>query len=68
MRALGPVLSDAWRLARPYFWSEEKWAARGLLLLIVTLNLSLVGATVVLNYWNGAFFDSLQNKNWELFM
>ena len=68
MRALGPVLSDAWRLARPYFWSEEKWAARGLLLLIVTLNLSLVGAHVVLNYWNGAFFDSLQNKNWELFM
>ena len=68
MRALGPVLGDAWRLALPYFRSEEKWAARGLLLLIIALNLMLVGANVVLNYWNGAFFDSLQNKNWELFM
>ena len=68
MRALGPVMSDAWRLARPYFWSEEKWAARGLLASIVALNLMLVGASVVLNYWNGAFFDSLQNKSWELFM
>ncbi len=68
MRALGPVLGDAWRLARPFFWSEEKWAARGLLLLIIVLNLTLVGANVVLNYWNGAFYDSLQNKNWGLFI
>lgn len=68
MQALGPVLGDAWRLALPYFRSEEKWAARGLLLSIIALNLSLVGASVVLNYWNGAFYDSLQNKNWELFM
>ncbi len=68
MRTLGPVLSDAWRLALPYFRSEEKWAARGLLVLIIALNLMLVGASVVLNYWNGAFFDSLQNKDWVLFM
>ena len=68
MQALGPVLGDAWRLALPYFRSEEKWAARGLLASIITLNLMLVGASVVLNYWNGAFYDSLQNKNWELFM
>ncbi len=68
MRTLGPVLGDAWRLALPYFRSEEKWSARLLLLSIVALNLSLVGATVVLNYWNGAFFDSLQNKNAELFL
>ena len=68
MRALKLVLSDAWRLARPYFWSEEKWTARGLLLLIVALNLTGVGVSVVLNYWNGAFYNSLQDKNWELFM
>lgn len=68
MRALGAILSDAWRLALPYFRSEERWVARGLLLLIIALNLTLVGANVVLNYWNGAFFDSLQNKNWELFL
>ncbi len=68
MRALGPVLGDAWRLALPYFRSEEKWTACGLLVLIITLNLVSVGVSVVLNYWNGAFYDSLQNKDWALFM
>ncbi len=68
MRTLGPVLGDAWRLALPYFRSEEKWSARLLLVSIITMNLSLVGMSVVLNYWNGAFFDSLQNKNWDLFI
>ena len=68
MRTFGPVLGDAWRLALPYFRSEEKWSARLLLASIIVLNLSLVGATVVLNYWNGAFFDSLQNKDGALFI
>ncbi|MBC7801560.1 MAG: ABC transporter ATP-binding protein/permease [Gemmatimonadaceae bacterium] len=63
-----PFLRDAWRLALPYFQSEEKWSARILLASIITLNLSLVGMTVVLNYWNGAFYDSLQNKDWDLFL
>ena len=68
MRNLGPVLEDAWRLTLPYFRSEEKWSARLLLASIVALNLLLVGMTVVLSYWNRAFFDSLQNKDWDLFM
>ena len=68
MRNLGPVLGDAWRLALPYFRSEEKWSARLLLVSIIAMNLMLVGMSVVLNYWNGAFYDSLQNKNWELFI
>lgn len=68
MRPLGPVLSDAWRLALPYFRSEEKWSARLLLASIIALNLTLVGMTVVLSYWNRAFYDSLQNKDWDLFL
>jgi len=68
MQALGPFLADAWRLALPYFRSEERWSARLLLVSIIALNLLLVGMSVVLNYWNGAFYDSLQNKNWELFI
>ncbi len=68
MQSLGPVLGDAWRLALPYFRSEEKWSARALLVSIIALNLLLVGMSVVLNYWNGAFYDSLQNKNWDLFI
>lgn len=68
MRDLGHFLRAAWRLAWPYFWSEERWAARLLLASIVALNLLLVGMNVVLNFWNGAFYDSLQNKEWDAFI
>ena len=68
MRNFRNLLADAWRLALPYFRSEERWTARLLLASIITLNLSLVGMTVVLNYWNGAFFDSLQNKDGTAFI
>lgn len=68
MRGLAPFLKDAWRLARPYFYSEERWSARLLLFSIIALNLMLVGMNVVLNFWNGAFFDSLQNKDWHAFI
>ena len=37
MRALGPFLRSAWRLAVPYFRSEEKWSARGLLFVIIAI-------------------------------
>ena len=68
MRGLGPFLKDAWQLAKPYFDSEEKWSARGLLAAIIALNLILVGMDVLLNFWNGAFYDSLQNKDWNGFI
>jgi vitamin B12/bleomycin/antimicrobial peptide transport system ATP-binding/permease protein len=68
MRGLGPFLRDAWRLSRPYFSSEERWSARGLLVSIIALNLLMVGMTVVLNFWNGAFYDALQNKDWTSFV
>ncbi len=67
MRGLGPFIKDAWHLARPYFHSEERWVARLLLFSIVVLNLMMVGMNVVLNFWNGAFYDSLQHKDWHAF-
>ena len=67
MRGLGTLLKDAWNLSRPYFRSEERWSARALLVSIIALNLLLVGITVVLNFWNGAFFDALQHKDWQAF-
>ncbi len=66
--SLRDVLRDAWRLASPYYRSEERWTARLMLASIIVMNFALVGMTVVLNYWNGAFFDSLQNKNWDVFI
>lgn len=64
MRGIAPFLRDAWRLAKPYFaHSEERWSARLLLAAIVALNLALVGMTVILNFWNRAFYNTLQEKD-----
>ena len=68
MRAIGPFLKDVWRLSRPYFFSEERWSARGLLAVIVALNLSMVGMSVVLNFWQRLIYNSLQEKDWEGFL
>ncbi len=68
MRGLGPFLRSAWRLARPYFSSEEKWSARVLLLAIIGLNLTTVFLMVVLNYWNREFYNALQAKDWDAFI
>ncbi len=55
------------KLTMPYFQSDEKWQARGLLLAIVLLNLGTVFMAVQFNDWNGVFYDSLQNKNEPVF-
>ncbi len=54
------VVRDAWRLAKPYWGSEEKWSARGLLLAVITLNLGNVYISVRINEWNNAFYNALQ--------
>ena len=56
-----------WALSKPYFSSEHKWQARGLLLAIVALNLGLVYMNVLFNDWNKLFYDSLQDKNAAVF-
>ncbi|MBK1661571.1 ABC transporter ATP-binding protein/permease [Paracraurococcus ruber] len=63
MRRIGSFLSDAWRIAGPYWHSEERWRARLLLGVVVLLNLSLVGMSVLLSYWNREFFNALQEKD-----
>ncbi len=54
-------------LALPYFRSEEKWKARGLLAAIVALNLGAVYMLVLINDWNRVFYDALQNKDAAVF-
>jgi len=60
-------LRQAWDLAWPYWNSEEKWTARGLLLAVVALNLITVALNVRLNSWNNDFYDALQQYNWPEF-
>jgi vitamin B12/bleomycin/antimicrobial peptide transport system ATP-binding/permease protein len=59
-RKKGIGIRDAWRLARPYWTSEEKWSARGLLLATIALNLGNVYINVRLNVWRNAFYNALQ--------
>ena len=69
MRGIGPFLKDAWHLARPYFMkSNERWSARGLLLAIVAMNLTLVALSVVLSFWRREFYNALQDKDWKAFL
>lgn len=68
MRRLGPFLRDAWHLARPYWSSEDRWRGRALLAVVVALNLSLVGMTVLLTYWQRAFYNALEAKDWDAFV
>jgi putative ATP-binding cassette transporter len=54
-------LADLWALTHPYWSSEERWAARGLLAAVVGLKLGLVFVLVLLNKWNNEFYNTLQN-------
>ncbi len=65
---LRSFLRDLWRLTRPYWASEEKWIARGLLAAVVALDLGTVFVTVEINQWQASFFNALENKNQTEFM
>src|SRR5271166_1064860 len=49
----------AWRLARCYWTSEERWSARALLLAVLVLNLGNVFVSVKINAWNRSFYNAL---------
>ena len=53
----------AWRLARSYWTSEERWSGWGLLIAVVALNLGNVYISVQINEWNKAFYNALQAFN-----
>jgi putative ATP-binding cassette transporter len=61
-------MARVWQLLRPYWFSEDRWAGRGLLALVIGLNLGGVGLAVLLANWNRQFFDSLQTKNYPVFL
>ena len=51
----------------PYWFSEDRWPARSLLLAVIALTLAMVYLTVLLNQWNNAFYTALQDKNLAAF-
>jgi vitamin B12/bleomycin/antimicrobial peptide transport system ATP-binding/permease protein len=56
-------LPDLWALTRPYWYSDERWSARGLLAIVIGLNLGLVYVEVLLSYWQNDFYNTLQSKD-----
>jgi vitamin B12/bleomycin/antimicrobial peptide transport system ATP-binding/permease protein len=52
---------------RPYWFADDRWAGRGLLLVVVALTLGMVYVNVLFNQWNNDFFSALQDKNIEMF-
>jgi len=65
---ISSTLAIVWRIAAPYFRSEDKWAGRALLAAVVSIELALVAIDVLLNQWQNRFYNGLQEKNWDVFV
>ncbi len=68
MSRLVSTLVTIWRLARPYFFSEDRWAGRLLLGTVIAIELSTVAINVMLNQWYNRFYNALQERNWDSFV
>jgi vitamin B12/bleomycin/antimicrobial peptide transport system ATP-binding/permease protein len=62
------TLAIVWRIAAPYFRSEDKWAGRVLLAAVIAIQLSQVAIDVLINQWNNRFYNALQDRNWDNFV
>jgi putative ATP-binding cassette transporter len=60
--------ATVWRIAAPYFRSEDKFAGRLLLASVIAIELTVVGINVLLNQWNNRFYNALQEKDWDGFV
>src|SRR4051794_27598440 len=67
LRAAFGFLARVRHLILPYWQSEERWVAGGLLAAVVALTLGLVGVLVLVNNWNKEFYDALQEQNFAAF-
>lgn len=66
-RSFTQSFKDCWSLAKPYWASDEKWRAIGLVSVVIILNLLTVYMSVLLNKWNNSFYDSIQQYDKEKF-
>jgi putative ATP-binding cassette transporter len=68
VRGIFSTLAIVWRIASPYFYSEDRWPGRILLAAVIVIELSIVGINVLLNSWNNTFYNALQDKDWNAFV
>ncbi len=67
MSSLREFLRDFWLVARPYWFSEDRWPARGLLATLVALALWMVFLNVQFNEWRNDFYNTFQEYDGEGF-
>ncbi len=60
--------ATVWRIAAPYFRSEDKFAGRLLLAAVIAIELTVVALNVLFNQWNNRFYNALQEKDWDGFV
>ncbi|UPK34820.1 ABC transporter ATP-binding protein/permease [Bradyrhizobium sp. 186] len=68
MNNIRATLAIVWRIAVPYFRSEDKWAGCGLLAAVIAIELALVAIDVLVNQWQNRFYSSLQASDWDTFV
>ncbi|MGY3448139.1 ABC transporter ATP-binding protein/permease [Bradyrhizobium sp. USDA 4353] len=68
MNNLRSTLAIVWRIAIPYFRSEDKVAGRILLAAVIAIELALVAINVLVNQWQNRFYNALQEYNWDSFI
>ena len=68
MKRLASSLAIIWRLAVPYFRSEDRWPGRILLGAMVAIQLAMVATTVILNTWYNFFYNTLQDHDFGGFV
>lgn len=61
------VFKQFWTIAKSYWLGEEKWQARGQLLLVGLLLVAYTGLSVVLNNKRGVLISALSSQNEERF-
>lgn len=52
-------LAKAWRIAKPYWVSEDRWPARGFLALLIAIDFAKVYTAVRMTYWHRDFWDAI---------
>jgi len=66
--SLRSTLATIWRLAHPYFFSEARRNGSLLLAAVLAIELATIGINVLINQWNNAFYDAIQNRDWDAFI
>jgi len=68
VKKIRATLKMVWRIAVPYFHSEDKRAGRWLLAAVIAIELASVADDVLLNWWRNRFYNALQEKDWDGFV